>query len=99
MNIERIRSLIEKEDYYFYTHCLVEAKKDGISPEDIIYCLFTGRIIESYLQRKRILAYGTMPNGIPLHIVCDLSQKALVAIVTCYIPAEEKWIKYQKRKR
>jgi len=48
MAIEQIKGLIEKEFYYFYAHCLTEAKKDGISPEDIIYCLLTGKVVEKY---------------------------------------------------
>lgn len=97
--MERIRQLIEKEAYYFYTHCLIEAKKDDVGPEDILYCLLTGKIIERYPQRKRVLVYGTMPNEIPLHVVCDLSQQIILAIVTCYIPDEKQWLKYQKRKK
>lgn len=99
MKIDRIRRLIEKESYYFYTHCIIKAKKDGVGPEDILYCLLTGKIIEKYPERKRVLIYGIMPNDIPLHVVCDLSQKEILAIVTCYIPDEREWIKYQKRRR
>lgn len=99
MDIDRIASLIEKESYYFYTHCLIEAKKDDVAPEDITYCLLKGRIIEKYRERKRVLVYGVIPNGIPLHVVCDLSQKDVLAVVTCYIPDEKEWIKHQKRKR
>ncbi len=99
VDIGRIRELIEKESYYFYAHCLVEAKKDDVGPEDILYCLLTGKVIERYPKRRRVLIYGTMVNGIPLHVVCDLSQKGILAIVTCYIPNEKEWLKYQKRKR
>lgn len=99
MSIGWIRQLIERESYYFYTHCLIEAKKDDVGPEDILYCLLTGKIIERYPQRKRVLVYATMPNEIPLHVVCDFSQRSLLAIVTAYIPTEEEWINYQIRKR
>ena len=99
MKIEGIRRLIEKESCYFYTHCLIEAKKDDVGPEDILYCLLTGRVIEKYPKRKRVLIYGTMANDIQLHVVCDLSQKGILAVVTCYIPDEEKWLKHKKRKR
>lgn len=91
--------MIESEAYYFYTHCLIEAKKDGVGPEDIIFCLLTGKIIEVYPSRRRVLVYGAMVNNIPLHIVCDLSQKDVLAIVTCYIPDDKEWLRYQKRKR
>jgi hypothetical protein len=61
--------------------------------------LLTGKIIERYPKRRRVLIYGKMPKGIPLHVVCDLSQPGILAIVTCYIPDEEEWLEYQKRKR
>lgn len=99
MTIDQIWELIEKESYYFYTHCLVEAKKEGIGPEDILYCLLTGKIIEKYPERKRVLIYSILRDGIPLHIVVDLSQEDVLMIVTCYIPDDKEWIKYQKRKR
>lgn len=99
MTLGKIRSLIEKENYYFYNHCLTEAKKDGVSPEDIIYCILTGKLIEKYPDRKRVLIYREMANNIPLHIICDLSQPGVLFIVTAYIPDDKKWIKSQKRKR
>lgn len=99
MKIEIVRNLIEKESYYFYTHALMEAKKDGVGPEDILYCLLTGKIIESYPERKRALVYSTMPNDIPLHVVCDFSQDGVLIIVSCYIPDDNQWVRYQKRKR
>ncbi|MCG2712093.1 MAG: DUF4258 domain-containing protein [Candidatus Omnitrophica bacterium] len=99
MNTDKLKKIIERESYYFYTHCLTEARKDGISPEDIIYCLLTGKIIEKYPERKRVLIYGIILEHTPLHVVCDLSQKGVLFIVTCYIPDERQWIKYKKRKR
>ena len=99
MTIEKIRQLIEIEAYYFYTHCLIEAKKDGVGPEDILFCLLTGKIIERYPRRKRVLVYGAMSKNMPLHVVCDLSQRGILAVVTCYIPDEKEWLRYQKRKR
>ena len=97
--LNRIRNFIKKESYYFYSHCLIEAKKDGIEPEDILYCLLTGKIIEQYSERNRVLVYAMLNNGIPLHVVGDLSQEDVLMIVTCYIPDDKEWINYQKRKR
>jgi hypothetical protein len=99
VNIEVIRDRIGQGSYYFYAHCLVEAKKDGVGPEDILYCLQTGKIIEEYPKRKRVLVYGRLPDDVPLHVVCDLSQTNPLMIVTAYIPDDKEWIKYQKRKR
>ncbi len=99
MTSDQIRQLIENESYYFYTHCLTEAKKDGVGPEDILYCLLTGKIIEKYPERKRALVYGVLEYGLPLHVVVDLNQKGVLMIVTCYVPDDKEWINYQKRKR
>ena len=97
--IKQIKKLIQGDKYFFYTHCLIEAKKDGISPEDILYCLLTGKIIESYPERKRLLVYGVVNHSIRLHAVVDLSQDDVLIIVTCYIPDEKIWLRDQKRKR
>lgn len=98
--IEKIRSFIENEDYEFYVHAITEAKKDGIEPEDIIYVLLTGKIIESYPERERVLVYGEMINRVPLHVVCNYSDPTLMYIVTAYIPSDDEWTcNYQKRKK
>ena len=96
---QQIRQRIESKRYYFYIHCLVEAKKDGIGPEDILYCLLTGKIIERYPERRRFLIYGVLKDSIRLHVVVDLNQNEVLFIVTCYIPDEKIWLRYQKRKR
>lgn len=96
---DRIKFFIKSESYYFYAHCLIEAKKDGLGPDDILQCLLSGEIIEEYPGRDRVLVYGKIDSDIPLHVVVDLSQESLLLIVTCYIPDERQWIHYQKRKR
>lgn len=98
--IEKIRKFIENEDYEFYAHALIEAKKDGVEPEDMVYVLLTGKIIERYQERKRILVCGRMLNEIPLHIVCNYSDPDLLYIVTVYIPSREDWANnFQRRKK
>lgn len=96
---DRIKFFVESKLYYFYAHCLVEAKKDGLGPDDILRCILSGKIIEQYPERERALIYGRLDSGIPLHVVVDLSQGNILLIVTCYIPDNRQWIQYQKRKR
>ena len=74
-SIENIRDFVRNEDYEFYSHAITEAKKDGVEPEDVVYVLLTGKIIERYPKRRRVLVYGTMLNGLPVHVVCDYSDK------------------------
>ena len=98
--IEEIRDFVQNEKYEFYSHAITEAKKDGVEPEDIIYVLLTGKIIERYHRRRRVLVYGTMLNGLPLHVVCDYSDEDIMYIPTVYIPSEREWTNnYQRRKK
>jgi len=96
--IDIIREYIESDNYEFYSHALTEAKKDGVEPEDVVYVLLTGKIIEEYPDRKRVLIYGKLRGNCPLHVVCDLFDEQVMYIPTVYIPAERDWIKYQIRK-
>ena len=100
ITIEKIRHFIKNEKYEFYTHAITEAKKDGVEPEDIIYVLLTGKIIERYLERQRVLVYGEMMNGLPLHVACNYSDPDMIYVVTVYIPSDAEWIcNYQKRRK
>ncbi len=77
---------------------MTEAFKDGVEPEDVIHILLTGKVIEEYPERERLLVYGEMDNGLPLHAVCDLSNEQTMYIVTTYIPSRSEWIRFQIRK-
>lgn len=99
ISIKSIRRHIENENYQFYTHALTEAKKDGVEPEDIVYVLLTGEIIENYAERYRVLVHGEMLSRVPLHVVCDYSDEELIYIITVYIPSREEWSQSFKRRK
>ena len=100
ISIKSIRRFISYGEYSYYTHALTEAKKDGVEPEDIVFVLFTGKIIERYPERDRVLVYGEMPNKVPLHVVCDYSDEDMLYITTVYIPSGDEWShNSQRRKR
>lgn len=100
ISIEIIRDFVQNERYEYYSHAITEAKKDGVEPEDIEYVLLTGRIIERYPKRCRVLVYGTMLNRLPLHVVCDYSDEYTMYIPTVYIPSDEEWTNnYQCRRK
>lgn len=84
--------------YYFYLHALTEAKKDGVTPEDIVHVVLTGKIIEEYPKRHRVLVYGMMTGNIPLHVVCDYTNADLIVIPTVYVPSRRRWAFAQRRK-
>ncbi|MCK4763766.1 MAG: DUF4258 domain-containing protein [Candidatus Aminicenantes bacterium] len=100
ISIELIRDFINNEKYQYFSHAITEAKKDGVEPEDMVYVLLTGKIIERYPERYRVLIYGEMLNKVPLHVVCDYSDEDLIYITTVYIPSRDEWThNYQHRKR
>jgi hypothetical protein len=97
---EQIRNNIRAEKYEYYLHALTEGKKDGVEPEDILYVLLNGKIIERYPDRQRSLVYGEMMNGLPLHVVCNYADPDMIYIVTVYIPSDAEWIcNYQQRRK
>jgi len=97
-DIEEARQIVREGKHIFYKHVLTEAKKDGIRPDDVVYIILTGKIIEEYPERNRFLIYGTIFNNISLHVVCDVSVPGILFIVTIYIPDSSKWISSQIRK-
>lgn len=99
MDIERIRIKLKRGEFNITDHALIEAFKDGISINDIIYCINNGKIIEEYPDRKRCLIFSMLNFDIPLHVVVDYSWKEEIDIVTVYIPDSSEWINFQIRKR
>jgi hypothetical protein len=98
MKLEQIQSLVRKGQYFFYTHALTEAKKDGVEPEDVVGVILSGKVIEEYPDRKRVLLWGEMANKLPLHVVCDYSAATVIVIPTAYIPSSREWVKFRIRK-
>jgi len=99
ITIEQVGTFVCDDKYRYYTHAVIEAKKDGVEPEDIVYVLLNGKVIEEYPERNRLLVYGKMLNDVPLHVVCNYSDPDLLYIVTVYIPSTVEWIaNFQKRR-
>ena len=99
VDLAEIRRYVIEGRYFFYTHALIEAKKDGVTPEDAVYVILNGDVIEEYPERARCLVFSMLPDDTPLHVVCDYSQGNVLLIVTVYIPDDREWISFQIRKR
>ena len=99
MDIERIRAKIRSGQFTVYTHAMVEAMKDGLTGDDILYVVLRGKIIEEYPERHRCLLYATVPSGVPVHVVIDYSWEEEYEIITTYIPDSREWINSQIRKK
>ena len=99
MDIERIRAKMRSGQFTIYTHAMVEAMKDGLTGDDILYVALHGEIIEEYPERNRCLLYATVPGGMPVHIVVDYSWEEEYEITTIYIPDNREWINFQIRRK
>ena len=103
MDIQIIRRVVRQEGYRLTTHASIEAMKDGISPADIRYAMFQGKIIEEYPEREypgieTCLIYAMLPTKIPVHIVVDLVVEQAIVVVTAYVPDRDRWTAAQIRK-
>lgn len=98
MKIANIRQLIKGGNFAFYRHAITEAEKDGVSPQDAVDAILSGRVVEKYPERSRCLIYGSMKDNLPLHVVCDYGDGHFIWIVTVYIPQTTDWIAGKKRR-
>lgn len=98
VDLDGIRRLVLDGEYFFYTHALTEAKKDGVAPEDVVHAILTGEVIEEYPDRQRVLVFAMITNKVPLHVVCDYSQGNVLLIVTVYIPDDRQWVGSRMRR-
>jgi hypothetical protein len=99
VDIEHIRAKILSGQFTIYTHAMVEAMKDGLTGDDILYVVLHGKIIEEYPERNRCLLYATVPHGMPVHIVVDYSWEEEYEITITYIPDSREWINFQIRRK
>lgn len=99
MNIEQIRKLVSADKFFITDHALLEAFKDGINADEIVFTLQNGKIIEDYPERKRSLLFAILPPKIYLHLVVDYYNEEQIEIVTVYIPSSKEWIKGYIRKK
>ncbi len=99
MDLDEMRRLVLEGKYFFYTHALIKAKKDGVTPEDAVHAILTGEVIEEYPDRQRVLVFAMLPHETPLHVVCDYSQASVLLIITVYIPDDRLWISFRIRRK
>jgi len=99
MDIEYIRSKVLSGHYAVDDHALIEALKEGILVDDMVYAILHGHIIEDYPERSRCLIFANLPSGLPLHVVVEYAWLEEVNIITTYIPEKQRWIKSQIRRK
>ena len=74
----------------------------NVLTDDVISALLDGEVIEKYPDDKPFpscLVYGRAKDRKPLHVVCALPTHVdILIIVTVYIPLEDEWIDFRRRK-
>ena len=81
-------------------HALREAYKEGLRGRDIIYAVFKGQVIERYPDRDRVLVLGPVKESdVPLHVVCDYTDRDEIVAVTVYVPSRSEWAANAVRRR
>lgn len=103
VDIEYIRKRFIDGEYAISDHAIIEARKDGIDPgtvEKLEWVAVNGKVIEEYVDRKRVLMYAELKEEkLPVHIIVDYSFLEEPVIVTSYVPDSRYWIKYKIRKK
>jgi len=100
MSIDVLRSKIQKEEYELTLHALKRRIERKISTEDIEHAILNGEIIEEYPDDEPFpscLVAGLTKDNKPIHLVCAIAP--VVKIITVYVPEEDEWLEYKRRKR
>jgi hypothetical protein len=86
--LQYIRKRFIDGEYAISDHAIIEARKDGIDPrtvEKLEWAAINGKVIEEYIDRKRVLMYAELKEEkLPVHIVVDYSFLKEPVIVTSY---------------
>ena len=89
-----VRSLLERGEIDLdlsLPHALTEARKDGLTTDDLEAAVMASEIVEDYGERLLLLHFVT-DQRIPFHVVLEYVPSDDVAtIVTAYIPDRSLW--------
>lgn len=97
MELKTIQRKIRGGHYTITDHALIESFKDGVDLDDILRVISTGKVVETYPDRQRILMHGKTRKKKSLHVVIEHTGEE-PAIVTVYVPDLKLWTKGGLRK-
>jgi hypothetical protein len=98
-NKERIADLIESGEILISHHARVRMFERNVSTDDLIAIITLGEIIETYPDDEpcpSVLIMGLI-DAIVHHAVIAVCTDH-IRVITVYIPEENKWIEYRKRR-
>lgn len=103
MDLQRVRDLLSSRGIELdlsLPHALTEARKDGLTTEDLEAAVMSGEVVEDYGERI-LLLHTVTGYRIPSHLVLEfIPGDETATIVTAYIPDQERWeADWKTRKR
>lgn len=96
---ERIADLIESGEILISHHARVRMFERNVSTDDLIALIVSGEIIEEYPDDEpcpSVLVMGYI-EAVVYHTVVAIC-KDHIRVITVYIPEENKWIEYRRRR-
>jgi len=96
---EKIADLIRSGEILISHHARVRMFERNISTDDLIAIISTGEIIEDYPDDDpcpSVLILGLI-DAVAYHTVIAVCTDH-IRVITVYIPEEDKWIEYRKRR-
>ena len=97
-----IQERVRQRQYRLTLHAELERDYDQITLKEIEDALLSkAEIIEEYPHDQRgpsALVLGFTKEGKPIHFVCGQGDRTMLVIITVYVPDENLWINYRKRK-
>jgi hypothetical protein len=101
MDVNRVRRLLAQERVAlrFTDHAVIEARKDGLTAEDLEDTITKGELVEDYGVRALLLNF-TKDDGLPCHAVLEyVSGTEEAVVVTAYVPDSKEWEPNWKKRR
>jgi len=96
---EKITGMIDSEEILISHHARVRMFERNVSTDDLITLISSGEIIEEYPEDEpcpSVLIMGLI-DAVAYHAVIAICTDH-VRLITVYIPEEDKWIGYRKRR-
>jgi len=101
MDIRWLRRLLRRGqlELRFAAHALTEARKDGLTANDVEHTVLDGQVIEDYGERVLLLAF-TEEDALPCHVVVEwVFGDHELTVVTAYVPDAGEWERDWKTRR
>jgi hypothetical protein len=81
---QRLLNLILARRYQMTDHALESMDEDGLTLNDLLSCLDTGRLRRSWPRQRKYEIEGRAVDGRPTRVVARLLEGGRVRIITTY---------------